>query len=583
MISALARRLSSGAVLVVVVAGTLAALAALVVMVDGGELRFGVGSAVRDPVGLVAIGLALLAAFSLRARAWCQLVTGLTFSHSLAGVHLALGANHVLPLRLGEPFRVASVVRRAGVAPRQAVSTTVLLRSADVVALVLLGLFAGAGLAQAQVGGWGVLVLVLVVAIGVGVVASMAGQHSRGGQQTNSFRLLRLSTMLLVITAWLAEAFVVWRVARWFDIELSPQQAVGVLAVAVLVQVVAITPGGFGTYEAAATAAMVAAGAPVATALSAAVVLHAVKSLYSIVAGVISLVSPQPSMLGRLRLDRPKVTQLLETPCDGPVVLFLPARNEQSRVGAVLAAAPQQIRGHKVVLVVVDDGSTDETVTEARLAGAEVISHKTSLGLGAAVRTGLAHATGLGAVAVAFCDADGEYRSEELASLVSPVLDGQAHYVVGSRFRGDIQRMLVHRRFGNMMLTRWVRFVSRTPISDGQSGYRAFSATAAASAAIAHDYNYAQVLTIDMVSKGFGYTEVPITYSFRTTGRSFIRLGTYLSNVVPTVWRQMNPTLSATSPPTYRNENHAPVCPNEEITVSDLRCRPGGRFVRLRE
>jgi hypothetical protein len=80
----------------------------------------------------------------------------------------------------------------------------------------------------------------------------------------------------------------------------------------------------------------------------------------------------------------------------------------------------------------------------------------------------------------------------------------------------------------------------RRDLTDGQSGYRAFSPAAAAAAEIVHDYNYAQVLTLDLLAKGFAYAEVPITYAFRTTGSSFVRLGTYLRKVVPAVHRELN-------------------------------------------
>ncbi len=50
-----------------------------------------------------------------------------------------------------------------------------------------------------------------------------------------------------------------------------------------------------------------------------------------------------------------------------------------------------------------------------------------------------------------------------------------------------------------------------------------------------HDYNYAQVLTLDLLAKGYAYTEVAITYSFRESGRSFVRLGRYLRHVLPAV------------------------------------------------
>ena len=145
-------------------------------------------------------------------------------------------------------------------------------------------------------------------------------------------------------------------------------------------------------------------------------------------------------------------------------------------------------------------------------------------------------------VAVAFCDADEEYPPEELENLVTPILEGEADYVVGSRFLGTIEHMRPHRRLGNIVLTKLVAFLSRTPVTDGQSGYRAFSPEAASSAEIIHDFNYAQVITLDLIAKGFRYQEVGITYRFRTSGKSFIKLGPYLRRVVPAVARELNTT-----------------------------------------
>jgi glycosyltransferase involved in cell wall biosynthesis len=224
----------------------------------------------------------------------------------------------------------------------------------------------------------------------------------------------------------------------------------------------------------------------------------------------------------------------------GPVVLVLPAHDEAPRIGAVLERVPALVGGHRVRVIVVDDGSADDTVSVARTARAEVVRHDRNLGLGAAVRTGLAAAAAHEPAAVAFCDADGEYAPEELDRVVAPVLDGTADYVVGSRFAGEIRRMLPHRRAGNRALTVVLAWVARRPITDGQSGYRALAPWAAAEAEIVHDYNYAQVLTLDVLAKGARYAEVPISYGFRDSGRSFVRLGRYLRRVVPAVYRELN-------------------------------------------
>jgi glycosyltransferase involved in cell wall biosynthesis len=189
--------------------------------------------------------------------------------------------------------------------------------------------------------------------------------------------------------------------------------------------------------------------------------------------------------------------------------------------------------------LVIDDGSTDATAAEAERAGARVIRHSRNRGLGAAVRAGLRAAVDRDAAVVAFCDADGEYAPEELEHVVGPILRGEADYVVGTRFGGRIDRMLPHRRLGNLVLTRALRWLARAPITDGQSGYRALSPAAARDAEIAHDFNYAQVLTLDLLAKGYRYTEVPISYRFREHGRSFVRLVPYLRAVVPAVWRSV--------------------------------------------
>jgi glycosyltransferase involved in cell wall biosynthesis len=229
--------------------------------------------------------------------------------------------------------------------------------------------------------------------------------------------------------------------------------------------------------------------------------------------------------------------------------MILPAHDEEATVGDVVRRAPPDVFGHPVEVLVIDDGSTDRTAAAARAAGATVHSLDRNRGLGAAVRAGLARAVEQGAAAVAFLDADGEYAPEELATLVAPILQGRADYVIGTRFAGLPRDMRPHRWFGNRLLTLGMKLLLRRwrvrGLSDGQSGYRALSPAAAAHAEIIHDFNYAQVLTLDLVAKGYRYAEVPITYRFRQHGQSFVRLGPYLRRVVPAVWRELRTIAAA--------------------------------------
>ena len=240
---------------------------------------------------------------------------------------------------------------------------------------------------------------------------------------------------------------------------------------------------------------------------------------------------------------------MVEPPTPPPILLFLPARDEEASVAGVVARTPATVLGHPVRCLVIDDGSTDATARLAQAVGAEVVGVHPGRGLGAAVRLGLGAGAAMDAVAVVFCDADGEYDPAELEAVVAPILAGDADYVVGSRFAGAPRHMLAHRWAGNRVLTWWVRGIARRRygvrgVSDGQSGYRALSPVAAAHAEVIHDFNYAQVLTFDLLAKGYRYAEVPITYRFRAAGRSFVRLVPYLRRVVPAVRAELrSPTV----------------------------------------
>lgn len=586
-LAAAIRKLTSRRVAAAIVAAFTVAAAAMVVrFADGAALAEAARQAASAPMTVVLALGAFGCAFVLRAVAWRGVLPGLGFGHALAGIHLTLGANHVLPLRLGEAMRVVSVSRRAGVDADVAIASSLTLRAVDTFAVLGLGMVAAPAVLVSLVGPFGWMLLGLAAAVlALGLVVwwlrLLSPQRSHGAGAPRARPPDGLAVALSVV-AWPLEAVLVYQAAHWAGLDISATEALGVTAVSVVAQIAAIAPGGFGTYEAAAVAAYTAFGYDPATALVAALWAHALKTAYALTAGGIAAFVPLPPLVARRRRtaegDHARGRPVVSAdggraggvvPSDstagawtaparqGPrlsaeatvagahagerplVVLFMPAYNEEASVADCVRRAPAAVLGCEVEVIVVDDGSADATAEQALAAGADVISLPANQGLGAAVRVGLAAAVDRGATAVAFCDADGEYAPEELAALVGPILAGEADYVAGSRFKGRIEVMKPHRRFGNMVLTTALSLVAGRRISDGQTGYRAFSRRTAADAEIIHDFNYAQVLTLDLLDKGYRYVEVPISYRFRTTGESFIKLGRYLRHVVPGVWREL--------------------------------------------
>ena len=219
------------------------------------------------------------------------------------------------------------------------------------------------------------------------------------------------------------------------------------------------------------------------------------------------------------------------------IAVVIPAKDEEATIGELLDGIAR-VPGHDLLSIVVDDGSTDGTAEIARGRGARVVSHPTNRGLGAAVRTGLQAAVETGAPAVAYLDADLEYSPEDIPRILEPVLAGRADYVLGSRFLGKVRGMRLYRRLGNYAFTALLALLTRQRITDGQTGMRAFSCEAALKAEIIHDYNYAQVLTLDLVQKGFRLEEVPIRYRVREHGESFIGWR-YPAKVLPAIWREL--------------------------------------------
>ncbi|MCC6236166.1 MAG: flippase-like domain-containing protein [Dehalococcoidia bacterium] len=201
-------------------------------------------------------------------------------------------------------------------------------------------------------------------------------------------------------------------------------------------------------------------------------------------------------------------------------LFVIPAHNEASNLPTVLGAIARAMPDAGVL--VVDDGSTDGTAEVAAAAGARVVRHERNRGLGAALRTAFAVARDIDAASVVYLDADLEYDPADAAALLAPIRAGTADYVLGVR-ASRAGGMTVSRRLANTAFSLALTVLCGRRILDGQTGMRAFSRRAVDVAEVIHDYNYAQVLTLDLLHKGMRLAQVPITYRRRQRGRSFVR------------------------------------------------------------
>jgi glycosyltransferase involved in cell wall biosynthesis len=154
---------------------------------------------------------------------------------------------------------------------------------------------------------------------------------------------------------------------------------------------------------------------------------------------------------------------------DGPILALIPAYEEGPRIGAVVEAA----RRHLPV-VVVDDGSSDDTADRARAAGAAVLRQVPNAGKGAALRTGFRHALESGAPAVVTLDADGQHDPAEIPSFLERFDARRAELIIGQR---DLRSMPPVRRLSNTVGGVALAAALGRPVPDNQSGYRLIGRT----------------------------------------------------------------------------------------------------------
>jgi glycosyltransferase involved in cell wall biosynthesis len=222
------------------------------------------------------------------------------------------------------------------------------------------------------------------------------------------------------------------------------------------------------------------------------------------------------------------------------LIIQIPCYNEAQTLPKTLALLPKAVDGFdQVEILVVDDGSTDNTPDVARQAGADHIVHLSRhLGLAQAFSQGLDASLRLGADVIVNTDADNQYRAEDIHKLVRPILDGEAEMVIGDRGVGKIAHFPAHKRALQTLGSKVVSATAGFNIPDATSGFRALTRDVALETMVLSNYSYTLETLIQAGARRVRVAFVPIeTNPPERPSRLISSIRHYLVNSSVTIMR----------------------------------------------
>ena len=199
------------------------------------------------------------------------------------------------------------------------------------------------------------------------------------------------------------------------------------------------------------------------------------------------------------------------------ISIVLPAKNESAAIGQTLQKLRMQCALAEII--VVNDGSTDDTAAVAQAAGARVVHHPYSKGNGAAIKTGARAATG---DVIVFMDADGQHDPADIARLLSTLDEGH-DMVVGARQKGS--QASLGRGFANGLYNRLASWMTGHKVEDLTSGFRAVRASKFREFLylLPNGFSYPTTSTMAFFRAGYSVAYIPI-HAAKRIGQSHIRL-----------------------------------------------------------
>ncbi len=194
------------------------------------------------------------------------------------------------------------------------------------------------------------------------------------------------------------------------------------------------------------------------------------------------------------------------------LIIQIPCFNEAQTLKIAVSALPRHVDGFaEVEWLVVDDGSSDDTVRVAREAGVDhVVRHPANRGLAAAFMTGLEACLHLGADVIVNTDADNQYEASDIPLLTAPILEGRADMVVGARPIDDTEHFSLIKKKLQRLGSWAVRMASKTDVADAPSGFRAISRQTAMRLNVFNAYTYTLETIIQAGLSNLRVVSVPI-------------------------------------------------------------------------
>lgn len=198
------------------------------------------------------------------------------------------------------------------------------------------------------------------------------------------------------------------------------------------------------------------------------------------------------------------------------IIIYMPALNEGLTIYKVLKSIPKIILDFSdVELLVINDGSTENTEQESLKAKATVINHNYNKGVGNAFQTAVNYSLKVNADILVSIDSDGQFDANQIEDMILPILRNEGDFCIGNRFSNSKpEKMPKLKYWGNRQISRIVSFVGNTKIKDASCGFRAYSRDCLLSLNLQGGFTYTHETILDLIDKGYRVTQVPVNVKY---------------------------------------------------------------------